>query len=138
MSMINHPLYDLSTMPVVHISAEFMRFSGTEWVQQTERLLAKKCAFTLIYPELHFPLEKSEAKQVENEDARETRAVIAKWLRKHRDEFSTYCKAIILCSANKGCTDNLRQGLERMYGVPVMESTAEQATQLAKEIMSAS
>jgi len=138
MSMINHPLYDLSTMPEVHISAEFMRFSGTEWVQQTERLLAKKCAFTLIYPELHFPLEKSEAKQVENEDAREARTVIAKWLRKHRDEFSTYCKAIILCSANKGCTDNLRQGLERMYGVPVMESTAEQATQLAKEIMSAS
>ena len=138
MSMINDPLYDLNAMPLIHVSAEFMRFSGMDWVQQTEQLLAKNCAFILIYPELHFPPENRETKPVENEEAREARTVIAKWLRKHRDDFSARCKAIILCSSNKGCADNLRQGLERMYGVPVIESTTEQATLLAKEIMSIS
>lgn len=47
MSMINDQLYDLNAMPLIHVSAEFMRFSGIDWVQQTEQLLAKKlCVYT--------------------------------------------------------------------------------------------
>lgn len=136
MNTTNLQLYDLSAIPLVYVSAEFMHFSGVEWVRHTEQLLAIKRSFTLIYPELHVTQEKGESQKNEDEDAREARTIIAKWLRKHRDEFSACCKAIILCSSKKECADNLMHGLERMYGVPVMESTADQVTLLAKEIMS--
>jgi hypothetical protein len=134
MSNKNRQLYDLSDWPWVNVSAEFMCFSGNDWVAQTERLLAQNRPFVLIYPEVNVSAQPNESSAADGESARDARTIIAKWLRIHRNDFSQQCRGIVL-SASGETADHLVSGLERMYGVPVKVAKAEQTMNLAKEIM---
>lgn len=135
MSNKNRQLYDLSDWPWVNVSAEFMCFSGNDWVAHTERLLAQNRPFVLIYPEVNVSAQPNESSAAaDGESARDARTIIAKWLRIHRNDFSQRCRGIVL-SASGETADHLVSGLERMYGVPVKVAKAEQTMNLAKEIM---
>lgn len=130
----NRQLYDLSDWPLVNVSAEFMCFSGNDWVAQIENLLAQNRPFVLIYPEVNMAAQPNEPSAADGDSARDARTIIAKWLRIHRNDFSQRCRGIILSSSGETAA-HLVSGLERMYGVPVKTAKAEQTMQLAKEIM---
>ncbi|MGB2537048.1 hypothetical protein [Hafnia paralvei] len=133
MSNKNRQLYDLSDWPLVKVSAEFMCFLGNDWVAQTERLLAQNRPFVLIYPEVNVAAQPDES-SAGGESARDARTIIAKWLKIHRNDFSQWCRGIVL-NASGETASHLVSGLERMYGVPVKAAKAEQTMDLAKEIM---